>query len=601
MATTTLITLFLGFLALTSTLSFNAEARPQPSDEDLGTVIGPHTRFDDDLGTVIGPEEIEAPHANLDDEDLGTIIGPEYEIHRRDFPDDFIFGTSVSAYQVEGAKKGSGRGLTTWDEFTHMHPDKVDHGDDGDVGVDFYTRYEDDIELMKKLKTNGFRFSISWTRVLPYGTIEKGKNDAGVKYYHDLIDALKRNGIEPAVTLFHWESPLALELAYGGFLSEKIVEDFRAFAKFCFKEYGGKVKNWATFNEPSVYSVAGYSKGKKAPGRCSPWETLKCSSGDSSREPYEVARNQLLSHAAAVEEFRKCEQCQEIGGKIGIVLVSHWFEAQDPNLSKDVDAAKRSLEYLLGWFLRPLVYGQYPTEMLQDQNLKERLTPFKPEESEKLKGSLDFVGLNYYGAFFSTPLTNLNSSQISYISDVRVNWTVEQNHSPHLKPTAMGIVVYPEGLMKLLKHIKDEYMDPEIYIMENGMDEIDDGKKSVEEATNDYGRKEFIKSHILIMGKSIKMHNVRLKGYFIWSLMDNFEWERGYKMRFGLYYVDFKDNMKRHMRSSGKWLSEFLDSKETLHKCYFHSHKGKGYAPKLFDTEYLEPDNTKLSYRSDFM
>ncbi|VVB07357.1 unnamed protein product [Arabis nemorensis] len=596
---TLILTHFLAFLALTSTLRFIAEARPQPSDEDLGTVFGPHTGFDDELGTVIGPHSDEDNKGNLDDEDLGTIIGPEFEIHKDDFPEDFIFGTSVSAYQVEGAKKGSGRGLTTWDEFTHMFPDKVEQGSDGDLGVDFYTRYKDDIKLMKELKTNGFRFSISWTRVLPYGTIKKGVNKEGVKFYNDLINELLDNGIQPAITLFHWESPLALEMEYGGFLDERIVDDFREFAKFCFERFGDRVKNWATFNEPSVYSVAGYSKGKKAPGRCSPSKALQCLTGDSSEEPYRVAHNQILAHLAAVEEFRNCEKCQEVGGKIGIVLVSHWFEPKDPNSSRDVEAARRSLEYQLGWFLRPLTYGHYPMEMQNDVNI--RLREFTEEESEKLKKSLDFVGLNYYGAFFSTPLANVNSSQLSYASDMHVNWTVEQNHSPHLKSTSMGIVIYPAGLLKLLKHIKEEYMDPEIYIMENGMDEIDDGNKNVTEATNDYGRKEFIKSHILIMGKSIRMDKVKLKGYFIWSLMDNFEWEKGYKMRFGLYYVDYNNNMTRHIRSSGEWLRDFLDSKESLHKCYFESHREKGYAPKLFDKEFLELDNPSISYRSDFM
>ncbi|CAA7049474.1 unnamed protein product [Microthlaspi erraticum] len=589
-----------------STLCFIAEARPQPSDDDddFGTIIGPHTRDEDDFGTLIGPNVnenttiIALPHPNLDDDDFGTIIGPDFEVHKRDFPKDFIFGTSVSAYQVEGAKKGSGRGMTTWDEFTHMFPDKIEQRSDGDEATDFYTRYKTDVQLMKKLKTNGFRFSISWTRVLPYGT---GKvNEAGVQFYHDLIKELIDNDIEPAVTLFHWESPLALEMKYGGFLDERIVEDFRQFAKLCFDRFGDKVKNWATFNEPTVYSVAGYSIGKKAPGRCSGWGPLKCSAGDSSEEPYRVGRHQILAHHAAVEEFRKCEKCQENRGKIGIVLVSHWFEPKDPNSSKDVAAARRSLEYLLGWFLRPLVYGQYPKDMLQEIDPR-RLKPFSPEESKKLKGSLDFVGLNYYGTFFSTPLANVNSSQISYMSDMRVNWTDQQNHSPHLKSTSGGLVIYPLGLMNLLKHIKDEYMNPEIYIMENGLGEIDDGSTNVTEALNDYGRKEFIKSHILVMGKAIRMHNVRLKGYYIWSLMDNFEWERGYKMRFGLYYVDFKDNMKRHMRSSGKWLSEFLDSKETLSKCHFESYRSKGYAPKLSDREITEPDNWRLKYTSDYM
>ncbi|CAN8315793.1 unnamed protein product [Cochlearia groenlandica] len=582
--------LFLGYLALTCTLSFEAEARPEPSDEDLGTVIGPYTNFDDELGTVIGP------HTNLDDDDDDD----DFKIHKNDFPQDFIFGTSVSAYQVEGAKKGPGRGLTTWDEFTHMFPDKIEEGGDGDLGVDFYTRYKDDIKLMKELKTNGFRFSISWTRVLPNGNIKKGVNEEGVKFYNDLIDELIANEIQPAVTLFHWESPFALEMEYGGFLDERIVDDFREFAKFCFERFGDRVKNWATFNAPSVYSVAGYSKGKKAPGRCSPlWEFPKCPKGDSSEEPYKVAHNQILSHLAAVEEFRKCTKCQEGGGKIGIVLLSHWFEPKDPNSSEDMEAARRSLEYQLGWFLRPLTYGEYPVEMHKDVNI--RLPEFTIEESEKLKKSLDFVGLNYFGAFFSTPLVNGNSSQLSYGADLGVNWTDEQNHSPHLKSTSMGIVIYPEGLMKLLKHIKDEYMDPEIYIMENGMDEIDDGDKNLAEATNDYGRKEFIKSHILIMGKSIKIDNVRVKGYFIWSLMDSFEWEKGYKIRFGLYYIDYDDNMRRYMRSSGKWLSEFLDSKESLHKCYFEDHIEKGFPPKLFDNEVLDHDNLRIRYTSDFM
>uniref|UniRef100_A0A0D3BSN1 thioglucosidase n=1 Tax=Brassica oleracea var. oleracea TaxID=109376 RepID=A0A0D3BSN1_BRAOL len=463
MATTTL-TLFLGVLALKSTLSFNAEARPQPSDEDLGVVnIGPNTGY---LGIVIGPHVSEdlgmiGPHTNLDDEELGTIIGPEFEIHKQDFPKDFIFGTAVSAFQVEGAKKGSGRGFTRWDEFTHMFPgffffkkhmfpDKVEHGDDADMGDDFYTRY-------KELKTNGFRFSISWTRIFPHGSVRKGVNKEGVQFYNDLIDELIANEIQPSITLFHWESPFALEVEYGGFLDERIVEDFREFATFCFENFGDRVKNWGTFNEPSVYSVAGYSKGKKAPGRCSPFE------------------------------------CQENGGKIGIVLVSHWYEPNDPNSRKDVEYARRALDYQLGWFLRPLTYGHYPTVMQKDVNV--RLPEFTEEESEKLKKSLDFVGLNYYGAFFTTPLTNINASELSYTNDVGAKLSAEQNHSPHLKTTSMGIVIYPApaGLMNLLRHIQDEYKNPEIYIMENGMDEIDNGTKTVAEATNDYGRKEFIK------------------------------------------------------------------------------------------------------------
>ncbi|CAF2096056.1 unnamed protein product [Brassica napus] len=397
---------------------------------------------------------------------------------------------------------------------------------------------------------------------LPSWKCKERCKQGGVQFYNDLIDELIANEIQPSITLFHWESPFALEVEYGGFLDERIVEDFREFAKFCFENFGDRVKNWATFNEPSVYSVAGYSKGKKAPGRCSPFEVLKCPSGDSSEEPYKVTHNQILSHLAAVEEFRKCVKCQENGGKIGIVLVSHWF-------------------------LRPLTYGHYPTVMQKDVNV--RLPEFTKEESEKLKKSLDFVGLNYYGAFFTTPLTNINASELSYTNDVGAKLSDNFNGDSDISSGFdESLETYPRRIQESRNLYYGEWMD-----------EIDNGTKTVAEATNDYGRKEFIKSHILIMGKAIRLHNVRLKGYYIWSLMDNFEWERGYKMRFGLYYVDYDDNLKRHMRSSGKWLSEFLDSKESLHKCYFEDHREKGYAPKLFDTEYLDPNNWRLSYASD--
>ncbi|XP_010542993.1 PREDICTED: beta-glucosidase 33-like [Tarenaya hassleriana] len=586
MKRSTTLSLLLGLLALLSFLSLTG-ARPHRhfDEEELGIVLGPHEFPDDD---------------NTEDDDLGDIIGPhEVEVKRSDFPDDFIFGTSVSAYQVEGAKKGAGRGMTTWDQFTHMYADKVQNNSDGDMGVDFINRYKEDIQLMKELRTNGFRFSISWTRVLPYGRVSNGVNEKGVQFYNDLINELLDNGIQPAITLFHWESPLALETEYNGFLSKDIVKDFRDFARFCFQRFGDRVKNWATFNEPSVYSVAGYSKGKKAPGRCSPWENDLCMTGDSSREAYITAHNQILAHVAAVDEFRKCDKCE--GGKIGIVLVSHWYEPKDPNSEDDKKSARRSLDFQLGWFLDPLTRGEYPEVMKED--VGERLPKFTPEESKVLKEKcyLDFVGLNYYGAFFVTANDKVNISKLSYAADLATNFTTEQKESPHLKASSMGIVVYPLGLRRVLKHIKDYYNDPEIYIMENGLDEMDDGQKSLEEALNDKGRKEFLNSHILMMGKAIRFDEVRVKGYFVWSLMDNFEWDRGYRVRFGLYYVDYNDDMKRHMRSSGEWLRKFLDTDMTISVCYFESHRAKGYAPKLFDREFTEYVTEPMTYASDFI
>ncbi|OIT35496.1 cyanogenic beta-glucosidase [Nicotiana attenuata] len=269
-----------------------------------------------------------------------------FQFNRSCFPPDFIFGTASSAYQYEGAANEGGRGPSIWDTYTHQHPERIRDLSNGDVAVDFYHRYKEDIKLMKYEGFDAFRFSISWSRVLPYGKLSMGVNKEGIAFYNDLINELLANGIEPVVTLFHWDTPQALEDEYLGFLNYKIVEDFRDYAEVCFKEFGDRVKLWSTINEPWSFAFAGYDLGLFAPGRCSVL-TNTCVSGNSATEPYVVAHNLLLAHAAAtklyIHQYKKSQK-----GEIGIVLVSNWFEPYSKS-EEDAEAAQRALDFMFGW------------------------------------------------------------------------------------------------------------------------------------------------------------------------------------------------------------------------------------------------------------
>ncbi|CAJ1952333.1 unnamed protein product [Sphenostylis stenocarpa] len=225
-------------------------------------------------------------------------------LNRSSFPQDFIFGTASSSYQYEGAAYVGGRGPSIWDTYTHDYSDKIKDRSNGDVAIDEYHRYKEDVEIMKDMNLDAYRFSISWSRILPKGKVKGGVNKEGINYYNNLINELLAKGLQPFVTIFHWDLPQSLEDEYGGFLSPNIVKDFQDYAELCFKEFGDRVKYWLTLNEPWTFSKHGYAEGATAPGRCSPWQNLNCTGGDSATEPYIVAHNQLLAHAAAVNIYR---------------------------------------------------------------------------------------------------------------------------------------------------------------------------------------------------------------------------------------------------------------------------------------------------------
>ncbi|CAA7013711.1 unnamed protein product [Microthlaspi erraticum] len=487
----------------------------------------------------------------------GPVCRDAEKFSRASFPEGFLWGTATAAFQVEGAVDEGCRGPSMWDTFTKKYPHRCQNHN-ADVAVDFYHRYKEDIKLMKDLNTDAFRLSIAWPRIFPHGRMSKGISKQGVQFYHDLIDELLKNNITPLVTVFHWDTPQDLEDEYGGFLSGNIVKDFTEYANFTFHEYGHKVKNWITFNEPWVFSRAGYDVGKKAPGRCSPYieEWGKyCEDGRSGFEAYQVSHNLLLSHAESVDAFRKCKQCA--GGKIGIAHSPAWFEPAD--LEAVGGTIERLLDFILGWHLHPTTFGDYPQSM--KDRIGHRLPKFTEAEKKKLKKSTDFVGMNYYTSSIVANMKEPNPKSPSWEMDSLVKYeskTVD-GYKIGSKPAGGKLDVYSKGLRKLLKYIKENYEDPEILIAENGYgDDLGEYHNDLTHGTNDHNRKYYLQRHLLSLHEAICDDKVNVTGYFVWSLMDNFEWQDGYKSRFGLYYIDFQNNLTRHQKLSGKWYSEFL-------------------------------------------
>ncbi|XP_024020497.1 beta-glucosidase 12 isoform X1 [Morus notabilis] len=408
---------------------------------------------------------------------------------------------------------------------------------------------------MKEMNTDAYRFSISWTRLLPNGTINGGVNKEGVKYYNNLINELLAKGLTPFVTIFHWDTPQTLEDQYGGFLSPRIVNHLKDYADLCFKEFGDRVKHWITINEPSIYANNGYVSGIFAPGRCSAWQNANCTGGDSGTEPYIVAHYLILSHAAAVKVYRDKYQASQ-KGSIGLTTVSDWYVPYS-DARHNVNAAKRSVDFSLGWILDPLVYGYYPHTMRV--LVGNRLPKFTKKESQLVKGSYDFLGINYYTSSYAAYAPSQNNLQLSYNTDSRANATAVRNGVP-IGTQASGsfwLYAYPQGLYDLLMYTRTKYNNPLIYVTENGVSEKNDPTLSLKQALNDTHRIDYHFKHLTKLSEAIR-DGVNVKGYFAWSFLDNFEWAWGKTSRFGIYYVDFNNGQKRYPKLSSHWFKKFL-------------------------------------------
>ncbi|XP_020214401.2 beta-glucosidase 24 [Cajanus cajan] len=481
-------------------------------------------------------------------------------LNRNNFPSGFIFGTASSAYQYEGAANEGGRGPSIWDTFTHKYPGKIKDRASGDVAVDSYHRYKEDVGIMKDMNLDAYRFSISWSRILPKGKLSGGINQEGVDYYNNLINELVANGLQPFVTLFHWDLPQFLEDEYGGFLSPLIVKDFQNYAELCFKEFGDRVKHWITFNEPWSYSQHGYATGKMAPGRCSAWLNQNCNGGDSAIEPYLTTHHQLLAHASAVHVYKTKYQTFQ-NGLIGITLNSNWFVPLSDN-KLDQKATQRATDFMYGWFMDPLTMGDYPKSMRS--LVRTRLPKFTKEQSRLLIGSFDFIGLNYYTSNYVSDASHQSNVKFNYVTDSLVNHSfVRDGKSIGLNVASEWLYVYPKGIRNLLLYTKEKYNNPLIYITENGINEYDDPSLSLEESLLDTYRIDYHYRHLFYLQDAIK-NGVNVKGYFAWSLLDNFEWQSGYTMRFGMNFVNYKNGLERYPKLSALWFKNFLKNEIKL-------------------------------------
>ncbi len=454
----------------------------------------------------------------------------------KQFPDGFTWGSATSSYQIEGAWNEGGKGLSIWDAFVRT-PKKVYEGHTGDRACDHYHRFREDVELMADMGLQAYRFSISWPRIQPAGYGEP--NPEGIRFYSELIDALLERGIEPWVTLYHWDLPLALQMEHDGWLGDEIVKSFVRYAEICFEHFGDRVKHWITLNEPWVVAVFGYGKGVFAPGRVS------------RSEPYRAAHNLLRAHAHAVDAYRR-EFRDEQEGVIGITNNCDWREPLSDTL-EDRAAAQTALEFFLGWFADPIYLGDYPETMRM--RVDERLPKFSLEDRYLLKDSSDFFGLNHYTTMYvSRPDPGEEVEEEVYAnSGIAEDQDVRLSIDPEWDKTDFGWSVVPWGCRKLLQWVDERYNKPPIYLTENGcsyLDSLEDG------AVKDERRIAYLEAYLGACHDAID-ENVDLRGYFLWSLMDNFEWAHGYSQRFGIHHVDF-DTLERIPKASVSWYARVM-------------------------------------------
>eukprot|EP00602_Paraphysomonas_sp_CaronLab_P008366 CAMPEP_0185025116 /NCGR_PEP_ID=MMETSP1103-20130426/8194_1 /TAXON_ID=36769 /ORGANISM="Paraphysomonas bandaiensis, Strain Caron Lab Isolate" /LENGTH=451 /DNA_ID=CAMNT_0027558241 /DNA_START=80 /DNA_END=1432 /DNA_ORIENTATION=+ len=430
--------------------------------------------------------------------------------------DGLFFGVATAAYQIEGATDVDGRGQTIWDEFVKL-PGKIANNDTGDTADLSYFQYNDDIQLMKQIGVQMYRFSLAWSRIIPEGVGQV--NEAGINHYNDVIDALLDAGITPVITLYHWDMPLALEQEYKGWLDTRIEEAFVAFADVCFSAFGNRVKTWITVNEPLTFALHGYGTGVHAPGRCS--DRTRCSSGDTSRESYIVAHNVLNAHAAVVELYRTQYAWQ--GGQIGITLNIDWAYPLT-STKENIDAASRRNEFSFAWFGDPVFRGKYPDSMVK--LVGDRLPTFTADQQRRLIGSTDFIGFNHYSSWYASEFEadegvgvggwDMDQRVVTSKRDVEGNLIGPQGGSIWLN-------MVPKGIYDALSWVSRRYGSPKIYITENGCDILGESEMSFPDVLNDTFRIEYYESYLREVLRA-KSSGVNVKAYFAWSLLDNFEW-----------------------------------------------------------------------------
>jgi beta-glucosidase len=439
----------------------------------------------------------------------------------RQFPEGFLWGAATAAYQVEGAWNEDGKGESIWDRFTHR-PYRILNGDTGDVACDHYHRMPEDVALMKELKLQTYRFSISWPRVLPRG--RGAPNPKGLDFYDRLVDTLLAANIVPNATLNHWDLPQAIQDA-GGWPNRDSVGWFADYARLMFDRLGDRVTMWATHNEPWVVAFIGYAFGDFAPGL-----------SDAS-QAYQAVHHLLLSHGQAVQVFRQ----GGYQGEIGIVLdIPHRQPASDGEA--DRAAYQRAYESGPGVFLMPLFKGHYPEALL------EWIGPHAPRvqagDMALIAQPIDFLGVNHYMTFAVSFSPRGGPLKMGMEFIAAPNWGY----------TAVGWGINPPGLTAVLLDLKENYGNPKVYITENGCAAHDTPDAGGFVA--DWGRVDYLRAYLRAAHDAIQA-GANLRGYYVWSLMDNFEWAHGYAPRFGIVRVNYGTGA-RIPKQSARWYSQVI-------------------------------------------
>ncbi|MBD3254197.1 MAG: beta-glucosidase [Candidatus Lokiarchaeota archaeon] len=442
------------------------------------------------------------------------------------FPNDFVWGVATSSYQIEGAWKEDNKGESVWDAVTHKTK-LVANNDNGDIACDHYHRYKEDVQLMKKIGLKAYRFSISWPRIFPSG---KGSfNEKGIKFYDNLINELILNNIEPFVTIYHWDHPSALQ-NYGGWENRQIIDDYLVYAKCLFDHFGDRVKFWITFNEPFIFALYFYMQGLYG-------------GEDFAKRGLIATHNVNVAHAKAVEAYR---ESKFPNGKIGIThALSPVYPISDTSLN---NIAVQIIDgFVNKWFCDPIFKGTYPRLILKTIQSEFDYPTISKEDLCLLKQNpIDFLGINNYTCF------RVGAEKPEELMDFEKLVKVDKMEGREYSD--MDQEICPECFYDLIKRIDNDYNRPAIYITENGMtckdDKIKDG------IVQDDDRISYLRRYLRAAHNALN-EGVNLKGYFVWSLMDNFEWLHGYSKKFGLIKIDYK-TQERIWKKSATWYSNLI-------------------------------------------
>ncbi len=447
-------------------------------------------------------------------------------MYNLNLPKDFVMGAATAAYQIEGAVSTDGRGASIWDTFCHTNG-KIDDGHNADIACDHYRRYPEDVEIMRNMGLDAYRFSMSWSRILPQGTGQV--NRKGLAYYDALVDKLLEANITPYTTLYHWDMPQELFNKNRGFVSRETAHYFADYATLLTKHFGDRIKNWITVNEPWEHATFGHLFGNHAPGIKNPWAY------------WNTMHHLLLGHGLATQAIK----AEDSNANVGLTL-SYTPMHTKGTRPIDKQAERIANEFMNGITFEPVFNGRYPHDLWR------RFKCFRPKvqsgDFNIIQTKTDFVGLNYYSREF------VKGNHL--IPGLRGLFVPRKPIADPYLYTAMDWEIYPQGFSELLTKVRNEYGNPPVFITENGaayFDEVVDG------VVDDKPRIKYLHDHIDTILKQ-KQLGSDVRGYFAWSLLDNFEWAKGYNTRFGLVHVDY-DTQVRTVKNSGHWLKKQIEQR----------------------------------------